>query len=461
MTDSNHLTPVRIRGKRSPKKPAPTASASSTSSDPSPHRHDQEHNSLSATPAAKPKKRRRKNDEEITKQPDKGPSLAPLERLPVELLEKIFFDCLNLNFPRASVAIGERLASNHVKTKLYIMVFAYKFTDHEDSAIASTIKDHPLVDGDGQPLTNLQSGVLALRWMTPTFLQLSMQKLMFKAIITQINKQDFSHVSRKRSNNLASFIKPIIEFISESSEAMQSSSDRRWSVIDTKRRTMSLSERQEVEVLLEFHQQFPHYACVKLPVYESLYLPVYVNHTVVFSCLHKCRIPQKLLHGPWDTSKCAMLAHIMKAGCGIDRSGNTTDEEVVNQGLIDAIIQPCIRAIVILVGSTRQYSAESSSSSSSSCEADLIGECDVIINRCHVGVTVTTEHLKLALVTDSSLQVLECLADAISWAVDWRNRDIRAWAFEKRKQGDLRGQFLVDKCDDADRIEQWRRRVLS
>ncbi len=87
--------------------------------------------------------------------------LSPLERLPTEVLEIVFFNCLNINLPRASPVLASALSSFHVKSHLFFRVF----TDyHRQSRRLLSI---PLT---WREVSNLRESISKLKWMTLDFL---------------------------------------------------------------------------------------------------------------------------------------------------------------------------------------------------------------------------------------------------------------------------------------------------
>ena len=111
-------------------------------------------------------------------------SLSPLERLPTELLEIIFLQCLNLSLPRASLWIAKSLASTHVKTQLYFVAFSGM--PYKDVPGAKNTMEWQLTSAlhlieifnTHDAIARFQSDILAMKWMTPDFLQQFMAKLM-------------------------------------------------------------------------------------------------------------------------------------------------------------------------------------------------------------------------------------------------------------------------------------------
>lgn len=49
--------------------------------------------------------------------------MSQLEKLPVELLEDVFFYCLNVSLPKASPVIAGKLSSSSVYTKIIDIAF--------------------------------------------------------------------------------------------------------------------------------------------------------------------------------------------------------------------------------------------------------------------------------------------------------------------------------------------------
>ena len=308
-----------------------------------------------------------------------------------------------------------------------------------------------------------QSDLLALKWFTPTFLQSVITDTFIKSATEFI-------LASPNPGNPKSSSTPIMEALAHLYKNSRSSSDKRWPVEDTKMHPWSLASVDRkvdgasaksrdsytcptephdhyFEILFSFYQGLPHLMSVGTSPTNSLSRGRNVYLSDLLYCKSGCHIPQKLLRGPWNPLKCTMLAQLLKVGCVLDRSGSSTDEEVANEGLMEAIAQPSVRAIVTLVGSLRRFAAECTNVIEEEFE---IGKRVGFIES--VGLTVTNEHLKLAVAKDSSLQVLECLVDARDFAVDWRDEAIREWAWRRKEQGDKRGQFLLDRYADVDGV---------
>ncbi|KZF20801.1 hypothetical protein L228DRAFT_240551 [Xylona heveae TC161] len=156
------LTPIRVRGKRKhndSKRPRivpisnpkdrigrwkipslMTSSATSSAGTPGGPSSQEISDSQRIADGARPRKRRRKI------------RISPLESLPPEILQLIFFYAMNLDLPLASPRLASLLSSEHVYTKLCLSVFRGCWDEPQD------------VPGD--ELGQLQSRILECRWLT-------------------------------------------------------------------------------------------------------------------------------------------------------------------------------------------------------------------------------------------------------------------------------------------------------
>ena len=447
MQDRQDLTEVRVRGKRYRKKPASSGSEPSTALTgitPSPKQ--------SKPPSNTPEDLRKRRGRHAVASSTDVRGLSSLENLPTELLEIIFLGCLNVSLPRASLSIGKRLASTHIKSELFAIAFS--------KIQGNNLKEVPLEAEDRlretfcthTAVARFQTSILTCRWMTPAFLRYAMGQLLIEKSAAAINRTNVGWIVLNQPNQDDTTripMKALSAAVAKLYEVAHSSYDKRWSVITSQEWTWSdVSRQQDVRLVFRIHQGFPHsmsiHECRTGPVVTG----VVISSSELLYTLPKTRLPQRFLCGPWDAAKCTMLAQLSKAHCRIDQTAATTDEEVAEQGLRYAIIQPSIRAIVTLVGSLRHYSAGCTLAGCDQCEQPG-RNCMGTVYQCSLCLTVTTEDLKLAIAADSPLQVFECLLDALNLSIQWSDEYILAWAVEKREQRDARGQFLFDRYADS------------
>lgn len=99
-----------------------------------------------------------------------------LELLLTELLETIFFYCVNISLPQASPAIGHKLASTHVKSRLVLGTLSgLDSVDH--SIILRSVTPRELGDA--------QSAILRQKWMTLPFLRRLIPDFIVKTIVRE------------------------------------------------------------------------------------------------------------------------------------------------------------------------------------------------------------------------------------------------------------------------------------
>ncbi|KKZ63265.1 hypothetical protein EMCG_02385 [[Emmonsia] crescens] len=164
MTDSD-LTPIRVKGKRYKKSPLSTdknatQKGRTRSSDKNlPHRR-------SGRPIKK------KCREKIASRGDKrvkveSTKICHLEALPVELIEKIFLDSLELNLARASPRFGAILSRKRVYKILTFLAFFKDSIPKDNSAseyISNILRPLEYVPLDINAQKSLQNDVLSCRW---------------------------------------------------------------------------------------------------------------------------------------------------------------------------------------------------------------------------------------------------------------------------------------------------------
>ena len=113
-----------------------------------------------------------------------------LESLPTELLEQIFLQCLNLNLPLASSHLSRALSSTRTKMAVVLKVFpssgSYNlehYTELSQLVWAGGASDTEMGIGE------LQSRILACRWMTWEFLKLCMETFVVKTLVREFRAQ--------------------------------------------------------------------------------------------------------------------------------------------------------------------------------------------------------------------------------------------------------------------------------
>lgn len=120
-----------------------------------------------------------------------NPKQSRLESLPTELLEQIFLQCLNLNLPLASSHLSTALSSTRTKMAVVLKVFPSNasfnlehYTELSQTVWAGGASDTEMGIGE------LQSRILACRWMTWEFLKLCMETFVVRTLIREFRAQN-------------------------------------------------------------------------------------------------------------------------------------------------------------------------------------------------------------------------------------------------------------------------------
>ena len=132
-----HGTPIRTRGRkqlRSTKQSTvPLTNNTSSKSDPRPPPSSSSariHSIPTFAPELPSRKKQRKSKHPRT--------LSTIESLPFDILEQIFLECLNVNFPRALQRVGQVLSTERVYRHFVYRIYCKDVhTDHEGTVTLS------------------------------------------------------------------------------------------------------------------------------------------------------------------------------------------------------------------------------------------------------------------------------------------------------------------------------------
>lgn len=434
------------------------------------HKRQHKRAASSVPPTSVPQKLARRDCDVSAKKTSYAAS--PLERLPTEILEMIFLYSLNLSLPRASPALGKCLASNHMKTNLFLLIFPSEGPDLRNM-------DYLLgILGTEDSIGNLQSDILALKWATPAFVRGLTEPFMVSTIVSVFRKHGLGwfdpgkQVELKGTTEEArmdNVYEGVLDATMEVNVDVVSRFYKR-AVTGGKFETgihshtdfmewlwRSTTASRDVRMHIGFHEG--QLLLLGLDVGESPLTESLAFHSRMVSCAAGFRIPAKLLHGPWSDDKCTELLRISRGGGRIDQTGSTMDEEVADTGLREAIIEDNQMAIIVLVGSITMYRTVASAFGETYCptcctiwlspERTHGKHCEQHIHRFCVGLAVHTEHVKLALDKDCSRPVLYTLLHAMKIDIDWADTELTAWAVQKKKEDDERGQWLLDRLGSS------------
>ena len=444
------MTPIKVRGKRSSDQTERSTHSVNSLLNPysrangkRPHSRAASH---SSTPSAKAF-----HTNPPSEDPDRDARLAaPLEKLPVELLETIFLHNLNISLPQASPIIGAKLASKHVKSQL---VWRALSMGRPGPQSCEYVALYPIK----LDCAEAQSALLRLRWMTIDFLRQLVPEFITKTLVRELSERKRQWLGKGPpvTNETESTIRQYLEdtalrFTSTNQDDLPIFGNVSW-LIENPRRFIRLSfgfhnglvsieERR-----LRGSRESAWYIMSPFAEYDQWR---------VFCGVNGCKVPEKLLHGPWTSKKCDFLEMLIQGNATVDWV-STTSGEIAEQGLMQAVREGNARATRLLVsGSERAlpFSPESQ-------KFEMVGSGpwpreDFVQTKVDyvrgIGVVPRTIHLRTAVIEAGCQQdVVESLLLGDGANIDFEDRAVLDWAVEKKFLGDERGQWLLSKLSRA------------
>lgn len=411
------MTPVRVRGKKGSQKNSalPNQHGRRSALQASSRRLVQRDKILASNCTAVKSNRAKKSCS--------TPMLSYLERLPTEILQMVFLECLNINLPRASPRLASNLSSFYIKSQLFFIAFSsegFKLR-HEDLLMRILPPSERIVD--------LQNEILQLRWMTLEFLHQCIPVYLKKEFHRTSKLLRLEQSDETFTDNLSQETAPKLTTGSHEGKSRMRIENNQWSFGTSDSFVSMIS---------------PHgWVNLHLPL-ESEWLLGRMLH-----CQMCCLIPEKLLRGPWTPSKCEFLESLIHAGAMIDWIGSTAGE-VAELGFQDALKEQSTHAIRIFTQPLdwdrhRQRSVESRSRLFRRYSPSMLSPSSP-----GLGFRPTSRHLKLAAVNyDCSLEILTMVRFAgklyISVSTNRADRALFAWAEQKKADGDARGLWLSEQ----------------
>lgn len=429
-------TPIKIRGKR--------ASARTLHST---HNSDQKRKRpLSPTSRASPPGAKLPRQNPTTLQQTASTrSLSYLERLPVELLETIFFYCLNPSLPQASITIGKKLDSTHVKSQLVFRTLSSPYSFQDPCAVSDVF---PTL----QDQAKAQSAILRLPWMSMPFFRQLIPDYIIHTIIRELGARKIrwmgdGPVVTKESE-------PVIRQYLEDNAARL---DHTWTtymglpayweiqwyeVFEERGIILGIGLRDGLVTLCERETKFwdPR---------ELTYAYGAPDFSTwrIFGGVEGCQIPEKLLRGPWTDEKCEFLELVIRGNGEVDRV-NSTSGEVAEQGFWAAIEEHnarAVRALVARIGPRcRPEDAERTcypTEPTGSIGENVSAYQEYPICK-GVGIVPRQEHLRKTLEQGCPVEVLSALLGAADVSFDVTTPDIRLWVLQGEKRGDERAHMI-------------------
>lgn len=349
-------------------------------------------------------------------------NVAPIERLPVELLEIIFFSCLNVSLPQASPIIGNALSSFHCKAR--VAELAFSSITRNGLTYAHHLKQWR------PDMASFQSSLLKLRWMTVDFWRRYVPIYLEKTILSVFQHHNLEWMDGTPAKCITRAM--VAQYVQAAYKQDHEGSGR------------------GTEDVIKWNVSLPQDICIELKIHlidgandaRTTRLTVMNRNGLVgprinregWTMVHclRCQIPAKLLHGPWTESKCQFLQMLVSTGANIEWY-TTTAGEVAERGLVDAIKERNRSALCSLFGF-------------GSPRLSLYGMCD---RRRGKWVVPGPSHLAFAIMyEDCEKDIVELLFHGRGGRYAVEDDTLVEWAVQKKREGDDRGSWLLGKLDE-------------
>ena len=445
------MTPIKVRGKRATERSTHSVNSLLNSYSRGKGKRPQ---SRAASHSSNPSAMAFRHTNPPSEDPDRDARhAAPLEKLPVELLETIFFYNLSISLPQASPIIGEKLASKHVKSQLVWRAFSM---GRPGPYSCEYVALYPIQLNCAEA----QSAILRLRWMTIDFLKQLVPEFITKTVVRELSERKLQWLGKGPlvTNETESTIRQYLEdnalrFTSSNQDDLPIFGNVSW-LIENPPRFIRLSfEFHNGLVFIEERSlrglgESAWYIISPLVEYDQLR---------VFCGVNGCKVPEKLLHGPWTTKKCDFLEMVIQGNATVDWV-STTSGEIAEQGLMQAVREGNARATRLLVSSSKaalcglpfspnRQNIKRVGSGPWPREDFLQAKANHVRG---IGVVPRTIHLRTAVIEAGCQQdVVESLLAGDDANIDFEDRAVLDWAVEKKFLGDERGQWLLSKLSRA------------
>lgn len=447
------MTPIKVRGKRSSVKREVSRHSVGSLLNPYPKNKRTISTSHPSTPPAKLPRFTNTRSENVGRHARFATSL---EQLPTELLETIFLYHLNLSLPQASPIIGSKLASKHVKTQVVLRVCSaarLKTYPSEHATLFPAMIDH----------AEAQSTILRMNWMTLTFIRQLIPDYITKTVVQELSERRLQwlgkgpQVTQKTEPTIRQYLEDnFVRLTRRNQDDLPVFGYVSWRIENPARLIrLSFSLHDGIVTIEErrihgFENSVQH---VRLSSADR-------HQWRIFCGINGCKVPEKLLHGPWTPEKCDFLQMVIRGNATVDWVG-TTSGEIAEKGLTQALREGNARATRLLVtraGSHPQglwgFPCSSNGQDIQKIDPGTWPRGDLVqapaVDVRGVGIVPQTRHLRTA-VFEAGCQhdMVETLLQAEDTNIDLEDRAILDWAVEKSLQGDERGGWLFSKLSSC------------
>ncbi|EFW19017.1 conserved hypothetical protein [Coccidioides posadasii str. Silveira] len=247
---------------------------------------------------------------------------APIERLPVELIHKIFFLSLEFNFPRASAHIAAALSNEVIYTWLIRVAFS-----SANPSSSSGVLVHPFLPAhyfslDANQKTELQTEILRCQWCTASLMRKCQREYVEHIIRQKCSDLIISPQDRARLDNLD----PYWETMDRYSNATHGKRGKGDLIVSA--RHPDTGEHLKVAIWFNF-------GSVQIRERSPVFHETDLFRLPCCSTTHPCRMPDHLLRSPWTEEKLELLS-LLSNEAYIDEDGKfERSKGILRQLVID------------------------------------------------------------------------------------------------------------------------------
>ena len=355
----------------------------------------------------------------------KTTAASGFERLPTEILELIFFQCLNLNLPLASSNLGSALSSFYVKSRLFFMAFSSDHFSYYDFKLQHSDQLLGILWSERE-IAILQTSILQRRWMTMDFLHQCMPLYLEKVwqSLGMISGLEAVHDIVPRSLTAAT----ATSYIMEAGQAGVG-----W--------FMRYNQTRSAQWWFGTERLF---IGTGLPdgwvsLHEANSGPKWLRKRFM-CCKPTCQIPDRLLIGPWHGSEGHLLEAMLRNGATSGLTWASSNAE--DLGFINALREKNQMVLEFFTnGKWRDWTPHVSAP-----ERFHGPLSPAIFKNIGLGFVVSSTHLADAAIKyDCSFEILKVILNRhdLPDFNDPADRPLRAWAQRKRAEGDPRGEWIL------------------
>ena len=264
-----------------------------------------------------------------------------LQGMPTEMLEQIFLECPNPNLLRANCKLALRLSNASIKRQVFLEACCSEGAFEQDPVALRKL------GMDKSVLADLQTLILCQPWVTWEFVSQLHLDFLASAITRAFSEHNLHWLGPDKpavTPSLTQTIRQDLERYAVASanhpiDCTQACREFRWDEPDGRRVTVDLGFLKN-PLSIRIIQKG------KTDVRSIYCFSGFLNLDPA------CKIPKRLLHGPWLPEKHQLLAVLIRAGASVDWI-NTTAGEVAERGLRAAVKENCVPAIKTLTAPKR------------------------------------------------------------------------------------------------------------